>query len=607
MPKPIFRVALFVVLLTLLTFDAKAQEIKYKEYSYTEFFKMIEDEEDSVFELTNAFINFVDQKDLKYLKPINRTNGVRTDTLFIKKQINLTNVRFLNNSQERFVQSFYLMSFEEEVTFINVFTFAIFNSTFKQSYESRTYDNKPQNLTTNVDSRPYWFKNINFNGGIRLTLDFKGLMSNTDLNNFAGLIIDNSKISSLKNSYFSRIAAIGAKLNISNSDFSDDAGLWISADNGLEINSNLFNTPWIRIEANTNIENKSNLTNNYFASHVILKANKLDNITLDWSDLNNKLIDVESFLSKRSILNEFDKVSTGSTINDFYSEAKIRYYKDSLRIKHKDTYNEEINLRGRINKLFKDRHDTQSANEVYIELKDIETARLAHLYSEKNSFDGFFKWKINQFLKLFSAYGTEPAKAITFSVYVIIAFALVYLFFPNHWDSHGKHRIMDRYRFFLKYVNRDSGIHEVYLEEQKHELLNAEDFKTYLLEQGKTAPKFFMATAMPLYKWSVSGTKTFSWFLEKIDFLKGKWSETEPSKQKGKSVLLITAFMIALTYDILIKMLNALMLSINTFTTLGFGEIPIKGLPRYLAIIQGFIGWFMLTIFSVSLISQLLN
>ena len=59
--------------------------------------------------------------------------------------------------------------------------------------------------------------------------------------------------------------------------------------------------------------------------------------------------------------------------------------------------------------------------------------------------------------------------------------------------------------------------------------------------------------------------------------------------------------------EVFIKVLNALMLSINTFTTLGFGEIPIKGLPRYLAIIQGFIGWFMLTIFSVSLISQLLN
>jgi len=44
---------------------------------------------------------------------------------------------------------------------------------------------------------------------------------------------------------------------------------------------------------------------------------------------------------------------------------------------------------------------------------------------------------------------------------------------------------------------------------------------------------------------------------------------------------LITAFLIALSYDIFIKMLNALMLSINTFTTLGFGEIP-QGLTALL-------------------------
>ena len=89
--------------------------------------------------------------------------------------------------------------------------------------------------------------------------------------------------------------------------------------------------------------------------------------------------------------------------------------------------------------------------------------------------------------------------------------------------------------------------------------------------------------------------------------MKGTWQDLSKSKRIWKSVLLITFFLIAIVYDIFIKMLNALMLSINTFTTLGFGEIPIKGLPRYLAIIQGFIGWFMLTIFSVSLISQLLN
>ena len=92
-----------------------------------------------------------------------------------------------------------------------------------------------------------------------------------------------------------------------------------------------------------------------------------------------------------------------------------------------------------------------------------------------------------------------------------------------------------------------------------------------------------------------------------IDILKGTWNELPTRKKWWKGLLLIGAFIVAIAYDIIIKMLNALMLSINTFTTLGFGEIPIKGLPRYLAIIQGFIGWFMLTIFSVSLISQLLN
>jgi hypothetical protein len=65
--------------------------------------------------------------------------------------------------------------------------------------------------------------------------------------------------------------------------------------------------------------------------------------------------------------------------------------------------------------------------------------------------------------------------------------------------------------------------------------------------------------------------------------------------------------LLLLVFDVFVKFLNALTLSINTFTTLGFGEIPTSGIPRYLCILQGFIGWFMLSIFSVALISQLLN
>ena len=59
--------------------------------------------------------------------------------------------------------------------------------------------------------------------------------------------------------------------------------------------------------------------------------------------------------------------------------------------------------------------------------------------------------------------------------------------------------------------------------------------------------------------------------------------------------------------SLFIKVLNAIMLSVNSFTTLGFGEIPTRGIGRYAAIIEGFIGWFLLTLFSVSLITQLLQ
>jgi hypothetical protein len=156
-------------------------------------------------------------------------------------------------------------------------------------------------------------------------------------------------------------------------------------------------------------------------------------------------------------------------------------------------------------------------------------------------------------------------------------------------------------------MNKKAGIHEVYLDNQKEELLEFNEFKTLVEQQGKTVPKFFTATALPLYKWAISGSKFSASVLKRVDIMKGTWSDLPTKKRWWKSFLLIGAFLIAICCDIFIKMLNALMLSINTFTTLGFGEIPIKGLPRYLAIIQGFIGWFMLTIFSVSLISQLLN
>ncbi len=55
------------------------------------------------------------------------------------------------------------------------------------------------------------------------------------------------------------------------------------------------------------------------------------------------------------------------------------------------------------------------------------------------------------------------------------------------------------------------------------------------------------------------------------------------------------------------QMLNAMALSMNAFVALGYGDMPAKGIARYLAVFEGLTGWFLLSIFSSSLISQILQ
>ncbi|MBT8272397.1 MAG: potassium channel family protein, partial [Bacteroidia bacterium] len=345
-----------------------------------------------------------------------------------------------------------------------------------------------------------------------------------------------------------------------------------------------------------------NIENNVFPKHVQMNLNFKNEFSIEWDDLAYKLISPKALV-------EFETAVDNGTLKGIDLDGSMAD-KDKFKefhLKHDKAFEKtQIMFTSFVNH-YKEIGDKLSYNKVYVELKDLETAYFKEQYNINPTFETFFTYKVNQFLKVFSAYGTRPAKAVVFSLYVILFFALIYLFFPNSWDKHGKNRLIDRYSFFMKYMNKDAGIHEVYLDDQKEELLQYKEFKTMVESSAKKVPKFFVTTALPLYKWAISGTNLTASFLKRIDIMKGRWEELPPSKRIWKSILLVGAFIIAIAYDLIIKILNALMLSINTFTTLGFGEIPIKGLPRYLAIIQGFIGWFMLTIFSVSLISQLLN
>lgn len=61
-----------------------------------------------------------------------------------------------------------------------------------------------------------------------------------------------------------------------------------------------------------------------------------------------------------------------------------------------------------------------------------------------------------------------------------------------------------------------------------------------------------------------------------------------------------------LSQGVIISMFNALILSVNAFVTLGFGTIPTKGLAKHICILEGLLGWFLLSLFIASLLNQVL-
>ena len=596
---------ILLLLAILFSINSFAQETKFKSYSLSEFFKMIENEPSDTLRFKNANIFLDTITDREFMiknSSLTSFKSIRTDSIHINKPI--------------FFENVFMPGVGEDDTYAAIINTVVFH--------------KP----VHIKNSSLWFSNNHFLSSVNLLFD-SDYNKNLDIKNNYGLMFFQNTTFELdpiiRSGFDNGTLSTGLWMDncvFKGSNKTNDINWFLSGFNSFTFENNVFlnkHANWFSIGKNRGRINGNDFGNRLMSFFIMdvgvtsleIKENKIQkkflltlpeaiqNFQMDWNQMQSGVLDGSAYseyiFSKSKVKNttEFDL-----TLRD---EQNIKKYSDSARIANNTFYKSEMALLGSLNAIYKRQNDMESVNASYIALKDLETKRLAFLYKQKPSFEGFFTWKINQFLKVFSAYGTKPAKAVVFSMWVILLFAFIYLLFPNSWDAHGRKRIMNRYAFFFTYMNKKSGIHEVYLDHQQEDLLEFDEFKTLVEQQGKTVPRFFTATALPLYKWAISGTKFSASVLKRLDIMKGTWSDLPKSKRIWKSILLIGAFTIAVIYDILIKMLNALMLSINTFTTLGFGEIPIKGLPRYLAIIQGFIGWFMLTIFSVSLISQLLN
>lgn len=599
-----------LLFLSLQSFLAQKSPSELKKYSHTDFIKLLTESKDSIFSLKDAFIFFDTKKDSSFYYEIsdNQLNFSSSDTLTIDVEIDLKNVHFENRFEETGV-AFHHIKFTKPVTIVNVAAIVFSNCVFKEG------------LTVDVDvpMNPYidYFE-LN-------SIFYDNEIAVNECTIYGGVAIDIGTIEtfsalfvSIVNTDFIETTDTKRELSVNNIrsiDFygnifegKDMISLFLDKSGSTQIISNDFGDASVTLfQAGISSSAINVIEDNIFRKPVLLEVenfNKTDNY--QWKNWKSKMISYQGFVEH---IKNIEKNSTTTVELEelFYNDSILKTYVDTYRYEFEKSYKNEKRLLGSFYDFYKSQYDTDYSNETYVALKDLETKRYQYLNEKKSSFKTYFTWKINQFLKVFSAYGTEPSRSIMMSIYVVFIFAFIYLFFPNSWDTINRNRLIKRIRFYTRYFRNKESMKEIYQEEKKDELMTFTEFKEYMHKSQKETPSYFIWLAKPIYYFSSTNYKVISTLFDKTDVLKGKWVDLPKRKKIIVSFLMGLWIVVLLFFDLLLKFINALTLSLNTFTTLGFGEIPTKGLPRYLSIIQGFIGWFMLSIFSVSLISQLLN
>ena len=232
------------------------------------------------------------------------------------------------------------------------------------------------------------------------------------------------------------------------------------------------------------------------------------------------------FLGQEFLTWNYDRASLDTTFNHQLAENMVAF---DIYKARPDSLIDEVSFKRimksyyHLQRVFKDNGDISNTNFWYAKMQDVESIWLGYQMRTNKSMSLAFRYYLNRLMKVYTAHGTDPGKAVVVSIWIIFGFSLIYLFFPSEWDKESKTKLLQDFRKFIR--KNDHGY-----------------IKPFLHVLG----------------------------------------------------------------GFILSIINALTLSLNSFITLGFGRIPTRGLARYLCILQGFVGWFLLSLFTVSLINQVL-
>ncbi len=307
------------------------------------------------------------------------------------------------------------------------------------------------------------------------------------------------------------------------------------------------------------------------------------NSKIDWENFSGQKLQVMK--DERTFLNGKDVIA----LND-------KYYFETL-----------ISVYTLFYHTYKDQGNSSSANACYVEWKNIETAYLRKKLNQKYDTRTWFSWFMNAFLRTFCDYGTNPFKSLTWSLIVMLVFTGIFMIYLWNFDTTEHKDIRLVFKNFGLYFVGGKSLLEIgkTMVPEKNRQQSAEDLSNFIYQYKKGLPWYYRIFGLNLTRPKFTFRSMF--FYKIAHRVLGLWDEANKVKRIWVA-LVVSLWILGIFIKILlIRIFDAFTMSLNSFSTLGYGDLPRSEGMRYLSIIEGFIGWFLLSIFSVSLISQIIQ
>lgn len=292
-----------------------------------------------------------------------------------------------------------------------------------------------------------------------------------------------------------------------------------------------------------------------------------------------------------------------------FNSGKPYQAKTDEQLENNLMYNDLMSAYNKFNTLYQDRGDIISANASYVEIKDIETRKQAFIQKVNPSLNNLINYKLNVFLRFFSDYATNPGKSLIQSIWVVLFFTFLYMLTFSRWDGMDYRYYLNQFNRFSEYIIDEKKIEDVFIKKEDPLAKEVLTLKKKYIDAGKDMPRILKLFGGPLHFLGKFRYDIMPGLISLFNFQPDRWVDIKGFRKVWAGFLIFIISFIFLSYVVVVKSFTSLIMSLNSFVVIGFGALPEEdnSFAMYFSIIEGIIGWFLLTIFTITLLSQVLQ